>query len=93
MPQNLLAIHGVLGLICAVGEGGRILMFRGDIYEPFEPGSPTKATLRGVWVQSPDLAWAVGDGGTVLRWNGREWHHVTVAAEVRPPPLRLGLRR
>ena len=53
MPQNLLAIHGVLGLICAVGEGGRILMFKGDIYEPFEPGSPTKATLRPTFTTNP----------------------------------------
>ena len=46
MPQNLLAIHGVLGLVCAVGEGGKILMFNGDLYRPREVESPTTAAGR-----------------------------------------------
>ena len=81
MPQNLLAIHGVLGLICAVGEGGRILMFKGDLYKPFEVASPTRATLRGVWVQTPQAAWAVGDDGTVIHWNGHTWERVALATK------------
>lgn len=80
MPQNLLAIHGVLGLVCAVGENGKILMFRGDLYRPCEVESPTTATLRGVWVNSPEDAWAVGDG-ELLRWDGRTWHRVLLNAK------------
>lgn len=46
MPQNLLAIHGVLGFVCAVGENGRIITFEGDVYRAKEVQSPTVDTLR-----------------------------------------------
>ena len=65
MPQHLLAVHGVIGLVCAVGEGGRITMFRGDLYSAQEVQSPTGYTLRSVYVESPWRAWAVGDAGPV----------------------------
>src|SRR6202022_992334 len=39
----------------------------------------TRATLRGVWVQTPMSAWAVGDDGVVIHWNGHEWTRVTLA--------------
>src|SRR5438045_196235 len=81
MPQNLLAIHGVPGLICAVGEGGRILMLKRSIYSATETCNPTKATLRGVYVESPTRAWAVGDEGTLLRWDGTAWYPVTLAGK------------
>ncbi|MBI4021008.1 MAG: hypothetical protein HY369_02085 [Candidatus Aenigmarchaeota archaeon] len=81
MPQNLLGIHGVVGLICVVGEGGKILHFAGDLYEPREVLSPTENTLRAVWIDSPQSAWAVGDGGTVLHWDGRLWHPVALASK------------
>lgn len=73
MPQNLLAINGVVGLVCAVGEKGRITMFKGDIYHPVEVQSPTVHDLRAVWVESPWSAWACGDAGTVLRFDGERW--------------------
>lgn len=79
MPQNLLAVHGVIGLVVCVGEGGRILHFAGDLYQPTEPVSPTRGTLRGVAVVSPTEAWAVGDEG-IYRWDGRTWHAATLAA-------------
>ncbi len=75
MPHSLLAIHGALGLICAVGEGGKILMFKGDIYKSVEVQSPTDATLRGVWVNAPDDAWVAGEG-VILRWDGHAWSKV-----------------
>ncbi len=80
MPQNLLAIHGVVGLVVAVGEGGKILHFVGDHYIPRTVESPTKATLNAVWVESPTSAWAVGEGD-ILRWNGTEWYRVALAPE------------
>lgn len=70
MPQNLLACHGVLGFVCAVGESGQIIHFEGDVYRAKEVQSPTTDTLRAVWVESPWSAWACGDAGTVLRWDG-----------------------
>lgn len=80
MPHDLLAVHGnSSGLVVAVGANGRILMFGGSRYEPFPVASPTRATLRGVWVESPSSAWAVGDGGVVLRWDGHKWRHVALA--------------
>ncbi|MBI4021154.1 MAG: hypothetical protein HY369_02840 [Candidatus Aenigmarchaeota archaeon] len=80
MPQNLLACHGVVGLICAVGEGGAIRHFAGDLYEPRGVESPTVNTLRAVFVDSPHSAWAVGDAGTVLHWNGRCWLPAALAS-------------
>ncbi len=29
--------------------------------------------LRGVWVSNATNVWAVGDGGTILKWNGTAW--------------------
>lgn len=81
MPQNALACHGVVGLTCVVGEGGKITHFAGDLYEPREVLSPTVNTLRSVWVESPVSAWAVGDAGTVLRWDGHVWHPVALASK------------
>lgn len=84
MPQNLLSIHGVSGLICAVGEGGRVLHWRGnDCYAPEEVLAPTKADLTGVWVESERSAWAVGSRGTVLRWDGENWREVRLVGRDR----------
>ncbi len=33
----------------------------------------TTNTLRGVWGSAANDVWAVGDGGTVLRWQGKAW--------------------
>jgi hypothetical protein len=30
-------------------------------------------TLQDVWVHGPSLAFAVGDLGTILRWDGSSW--------------------
>ena len=73
MPDHLLAVHGVLGLVCAVGEKGRITMFKGDLYHPVEAEIVTTHDLRAVFVESPWSAWACGDAGTVLRWDGARW--------------------
>lgn len=85
MPQNLLALHGVLGFVCAVGEGGRIIHFEGDVYRAKEVQSPTTHDLRAVWAESPYSAWACGDAGTVLRYDGAKWTPQAVAT--RPDAL------
>ena len=35
--------------------------------------APTKANLSSIWGAADDAVWAVGDGGTILRWNGSAW--------------------
>jgi len=37
----------------------------------------TSATLFGVWASSDDNAWAVGEGGTILHWDGKKWISAT----------------
>lgn len=74
------SISGALGLVVAVGSEGRILHFTGDIYHGVEVPSPTRANLRAVHVLSPLCAWAVGEHGTVLRWDGTAWHAVVMAS-------------
>ena len=84
MPQNLLAIHGVIGLVVAVGEKGKIIHFSGDVYGAEEVGKLTLHDLRGVFVESRYSAWAVGDGGTVLHYDGTKWWPVATASRLEP---------
>jgi PAS domain-containing protein len=42
----------------------------------WENPRPQGNRLRAVWARSPDEAWAVGDGGMILRWNGAFWYGV-----------------
>jgi hypothetical protein len=37
----------------------------------------TNATLRGVWTHSPSQVYVVGDGGTVLFYDGSSWSKLT----------------
>jgi hypothetical protein len=39
--------------------------------------SPATAALRGVYAGSVTQAWAVGDGGTLIRWDGSAWTPAT----------------
>ncbi|MBI4021147.1 MAG: hypothetical protein HY369_02805 [Candidatus Aenigmarchaeota archaeon] len=55
--------------------------FLGSIYEPRQVQSPVAVTLSSVWVGSDGCAWAVGQGGTVLRWDGRAWFPVCMAGK------------
>ena len=88
MPQsspkgqgNLLGIHGVVGFVVAVGERGKIIHFAGDLYEAKVMGSPTTAHLNAVYVVSERCAWAVGEQGAVLRWDGTAWATVAMGAK------------
>src|SRR5690606_9836218 len=40
---------------------------------PSGPDGGVSADLRGVWGTADDDVWAVGTGGTMLRWDGRLW--------------------
>lgn len=70
----------------AVGEGGRVIAWDGTFWALQQ--TPTKATLRGVWVAPVAVetampeAWAVGEFGAVMRWDGLRWLQVPMPAEV-----------
>ena len=40
---------------------------------PLEFTSPTTPHLYSVFMVSADDGWAVGGGGTIIRWTGTEW--------------------
>ncbi|MFH0902690.1 MAG: hypothetical protein V2A73_18825 [Pseudomonadota bacterium] len=61
--------------VVMVGEKGTIVHWDGDRLHLEESGS--EATLRGVWVVSPELAFVVGAGGVALRWDGVRWNSET----------------
>ena len=81
MPPNYRSLHGVDGLIVAVGEGGRIMHVADPTAGPALQPSSTVSDLKSVWVESPSSAWAVGAHGTILRWNGRTWGPVQLAGK------------
>lgn len=85
MPKNYLGIHGVENFIVAVGDNGEIIHFAGDTYQARKVDSPTKAHLHAVWVVSERCAWAVGEQGAVLRWDGTVW--TTIAMEAKDDEL------
>jgi len=35
-----------------------------------------RSGLRGLWFRGPDEGWAVGDSGTVVRWDGMSWQTI-----------------
>jgi photosystem II stability/assembly factor-like uncharacterized protein len=76
MPSSFLSCNGVFSFVVVVGEGGRIRHFVGDEYRPMDVRSPTTSTLRSVFVASERSAYAVGDDGVVIAWNGSRWYHV-----------------
>lgn len=47
-----------------------------------EMTSGTSENLRGVWMESANLAYAVGNNGTVLRFDGADWNPVDVGTTV-----------
>ncbi len=50
----------------AVGVDGVTIRFDGDNLEPYPSGA---GTLRAVWGLASQETWAVGDQGTVMRWD------------------------
>ena len=78
-------IHGLSrGLLFAVGgskaEGPRIYRFNNSATAPGWMSQQVEklpdvvnGRLLGVWVVNDKLAYAVGEGGSVLMWNGEDW--------------------
>src|SRR5579883_1123948 len=79
MKTSFFGVNGVPSFVVACGSLGRLRHFVGDAYEPRDVLSPTGATLRAVWVRDEQEAWAVGDGGAVLRWDGAAWARMPLA--------------
>lgn len=78
MKPSYQSVNGVLSFVVAVGEGGRIRHFVGDNYKPVDVESPTTSTLRSVYVIDETNAWAVGDDGAAIWWDGNRWFHVAL---------------
>ncbi len=55
------------------GSGDRTIV--GGEWVPIPSG--TTSGLRGVWGNSKDDVWAVGDSGRILRWRGSAWASVS----------------
>lgn len=64
------------------GVGARIFRFKPDTNDWVDEGiqnllGMVDDRLRGVWVVSPKLAYAVGEGGFMLTWDGTSWSRMT----------------
>ncbi|HWJ56258.1 MAG TPA: hypothetical protein VNR90_08555 [Vicinamibacterales bacterium] len=80
---------GPAGEVWVAGNGGfvgRRLAGSADAWSFCRPG-PTGG-LHAIWGAAGDDVWAVGDGATILRWNGSTWATVTGAGAPAPGTLR-----
>jgi photosystem II stability/assembly factor-like uncharacterized protein len=86
---NLNSIHFAIKLNPLVhSDTGFIVGDKGVILKSFDGGqnwatvvSSTTRNLRGVFLSSPHWGYAVGDNGTILRYNGKHWKLLP------PPPM------
>lgn len=72
--------------VWTVGASGTIRHFTGGT-EWVRTEVPTNAHLRNVYAPSATEAWAVGDDGAVVRWNGTTWSLEKTPLDARPRPL------
>ncbi|MBI5490362.1 MAG: hypothetical protein HY905_23700 [Deltaproteobacteria bacterium] len=81
-------LNGVAGTtaaddVLAVGTAGTILRIHpGDwsVEQDMVAAAPTD-TLRAVWPASPTEAFAVGDNGAILHWDGTSWNSMTTSSD------------
>jgi hypothetical protein len=57
--------------VWAAGLDGVTLHFHGGNWTPQPTGA--KQIIWSIWAPTPGAAWAVGNGGTLLRWDGSAW--------------------
>lgn len=62
-----------------VGDEGLILRSDGVGFERID--GRTRDALYSIWGHDADHVLAVGDFGTILRWNGREWNSFSAGTE------------
>ena len=65
------AIAGAGKSVWIVGDAGLALTAAAGGF--LKVTTPARSNLLDVWGASDDLFWAVGEGGTVLRWDGMTW--------------------
>jgi hypothetical protein len=94
--QSSLRLEGIWGSaasdpIWAVGERGTIRrMTNGAIrWEIIE--SPTTENLHAIWGSRADDVWAVGDAGTILHWDGKDWKASAAAFDLGKKPNLYGV--
>ena len=66
--------------VVMVGTGGTILR-RSGTSDLVQDVSGTSETLRSVWVDASGEAFAVGDNGTILHWDGSAWSAMTAPSD------------
>jgi hypothetical protein len=57
--------------VWAVGSDGLTAHLHGGVWTT--PPSGIKEIVWSVWSANPTATWAVGNGGTVIVWNGTAW--------------------
>jgi hypothetical protein len=79
---DLLAVHGLsVDDVLAVGTDGLVVRRRAGVPTLDVLVSGTAETLRDVWMASATEAFAVGDNGVILRWDGTTWSSMTSAGD------------
>jgi hypothetical protein len=68
------AVWGTTGTTWIVGDAGLTLVAAAGSF--IKVATPVRSNLADVWGFADDAFWAVGDGGTVLRWDGMAWLRV-----------------
>lgn len=56
-----------------VARAGRVYKFNNEEYWLTEMDTPTSVDLHGVWGTTANNVYAVGNGGTILHYNGSVW--------------------
>jgi hypothetical protein len=68
------AVWGTSSSMWIVGDAGLTLVAAAGSF--IKVATPVRSNLLDVWGIADDAFWAVGDGGTVLRWDGMAWLRV-----------------
>jgi hypothetical protein len=79
---DLLAVHGLsVDDVMAVGTAGLAARRRVGARTMDVLDTGTTETLRDVWMASATEAFAVGDAGTLLHWDGTTWTSMTAPGD------------
>jgi hypothetical protein len=82
ISREVLFAVGGYDTTSTAGVGARIYRFKPDTNTWTDEGVQNLSgvvddRLRGVWVVNPKLAYAVGESGSFLMWNGTTWSPMT----------------
>jgi hypothetical protein len=70
----------------AVGESMFLGRFNGIKWNAPPAGMRTTRVLASVWSDGNNKAWAVGNGNTIVRWDGAAWLKVSDTTSQQGPP-------